>query len=94
MTDQDLRWVLQIALLGEVGPALRAVCYRIRGDDVTIQFYFDGQISAVDRESASCVITEVIAALPIHVRVSEEVIRCDWPARIPPDVPRVYHRRE
>lgn len=94
MTDQELRLVLQVALLGEVGPLLRAVCYRTRGDEVLIQFYFDRVISAEDRESASCVLTELIAALPSHVRVSEELIKCDWPARIPADIPRVYHRRE
>jgi hypothetical protein len=51
-------------------------------------------IAFEDRESAACVVTEAVAALPEHVRVSEELIQCDWPARIPPDLPRVYQRRE
>jgi hypothetical protein len=94
MTDLELRAVLQTALLGEVGPALRGVAYRLDGREVRILFYFDGPVSDEDRESAACVGTEVIAALPEDVRVVEEVIRLDAPARIPPDLPRVFHRRE
>lgn len=94
MTDQELRLVLQTALLGEVGPLLRAVGYRRRDGEVAIRFYFDGEISAEDRESASCVVTEVIAAVPADVCVSEQIIRCDAPERIPPEFPLAYHRRE
>lgn len=94
MTDQELRLVLQMALLGEVGPRLRAVCYHRWDEQVAIRFYLDGPIASEDRESAACVVTEVIAALPEHVRVSEELIRCDWPARLPVGVLRVYQRRE
>jgi hypothetical protein len=94
MTDPELRLVLQTALLGEVGRRLRAVCYRNRDEHVAIRFYLDGPIASEDRESAACVVTEVIAALPEHVRISEELIQCDWPARLPPNLPRVYQRRE
>lgn len=86
--------MLQTALLGEVGPRLRAVCCRNQDGHVAIQFYLDGPIASDDRESAACVVTEVIAALPEHVRISEELIQCNWPARLPPDLPRVYQRRE
>ena len=93
MNDQELRLVLQTALLGEVGSALRAVGYRASEGDVSIQFYLDGEISAEDRESAACVVTEVIAALPPEVRVSEELIRCDVPARVPAGSRLVFRRR-
>lgn len=94
MTHQELRLVLQTALLGEIGERLRAVAYRPGEDAVVIRFYFDGPIWDEDRESAACVVTEVIAALPAEVRVSEEVVRCDLPARIPIDLPLVFQRRE
>jgi hypothetical protein len=93
VTDQDLRLVLQTALLGEVGPALRGVAYRLDEREVGIRFYFDGPVSDEDRESASCVVTEVIASLPEDVRVVEEVIRLDAPARLPDDLRHVFHRR-
>lgn len=94
MIDQELRLVLQVALLGEIGPALRAVGYRRDGENLAVRFYFDGPIFHVDSESAACVVSEVIAALPEQVRVSEELVRCDFPARIPTDLPLVFRRRE
>lgn len=94
MTDPELRLVMQTALLGEVGPALRGVAHRVDGREVRIHFYFDGPVRDEDRESASCAVTEVIAALPEDGRVVEEVIRLDAPARLPGDLPRVFHRRE
>ena len=94
MRDVELRLVLQTALLGAVGPRLRAVSYERRGEDVEIGFWFDGPVSDEDRESASVAVTEVIAALPADVRVSEQVVRWDAPARIPPGIRRVYQRRE
>jgi hypothetical protein len=94
MRDHELRLVLQVALLGEVGPALRGVAYGQSEDGVTLHFYLDGPISAADRESAACVVTEVLAALPPEVRVSEELIRCDHPARVPTDLRLVFRRRE
>jgi hypothetical protein len=94
MIDQELRLVLQVALLGEVGPALRAVGYRRDGEGVTVRFHFDGPISHDDSESAACVVTELIAALPEEVRVSEELVRCDFPETIPTDLPLVFRRRE
>lgn len=94
LTDAELRLVLQMALLGEVGPRLRAVGYARRGEDVEVRFWFDGPVSDEDRESASVAVTEVIAALPVDVRVFEEVVRCDAPTRIPSGDPLVFRRRE
>lgn len=94
MTDPELRLVLQTALLGEVGPLLRAVGFRQEAETVGIRFYFDGPISDEDRESASCVVSEVLASRPEHVPVSGQVMRCDAPAPIPGDAWLVYRRRE
>jgi hypothetical protein len=94
MTDQELRLVLQVALLGEVGPALRAVVCQRRYSEVTIRFYIDGEISTSDRESAGFVAAEVNAALPETVRVTEELIRNDAPAKLPHEGLVVFQRRE
>lgn len=94
MTDPHLRLLLQTALLGEVGPALRGVACGREGREVRVRFFFDGPVSELDRESAACVVTEVIAGLPEDVRVMEDVIRLDAPARLPDDLPYVFHRRD
>jgi hypothetical protein len=39
------------------------------------------------------VVSEVIAALPEQVQVSEELVRCDFPERIPTDLRLVFRRR-
>ncbi|MBB4637985.1 hypothetical protein [Longimicrobium terrae] len=94
MNEQELRLVLQVALLGEVGPSLRAVAYDLQADRIAVRFYHDGVISDDERESASCVGTELMAALPHSITVSEELIRCDHPQQIPQDLPKVFRRRE
>lgn len=94
MTHQEVRLILQTALLGEIGSGLRAVAYQRGEDSLAIRFYFDGPISDDDRESAACVTTEVIAAMREGVRVSEELIRCDVPERIPADAALVFRRRD
>lgn len=94
VADRELRLLLQTALLGEVGCALRGVTYGLDGREVRIRFYFRGPIRDEDRESASRVVTEVIAGLPEDVRVAEEVIRLDAPARIPRDLPPVFLSRD
>jgi hypothetical protein len=94
MTDHELRLVLQVALLGEVGPRLRAVAFHRSKNEVEVSFYFDGWISEEDRESASVVATEVTAALPECVRVREKLVRCDSPAPITSEHPLVFRRRE
>ena len=94
MSHEEVARLLQIALVGEVSPALRWAGFSLAGRRVALVFFYDGPISDEDRESASCVETEVIAGLPDDVQVSTEVIRLDSPAR-PPEPDRwVYGRRE
>lgn len=85
---------LQQALLGEVVSHLRAVT--VEYDDQSVHFcaYFDGDVSEDDRESLSCVETEVMAALPSSNAVTHEAIRLDAPAPIPKDRTWVYYRAE
>lgn len=94
VTSDRVALVLQVALLGEVSPALRRVGFDHGPDDVTLRFFYDGPISDDDRESASCVETEVMAALPDDIRVTTEVERVDAPARLPTPERLAYSRRE
>jgi hypothetical protein len=90
----EIALVLQTALLGEVGPALRGVGFTVNDDTLVLSFQFDGPISDVDRESASCVETEVMAALRPSTRVSSAVIRADSPSPVKGVARWVYRRRE
>lgn len=94
MTDDEIALALQIALLGEVSAAMRGNSFMRRGNDVTLRFYFDGPVSEMDRESASCVETELIAALPAQAKVRTEIVRADAPAALPESGRWSYRRRE
>jgi len=85
---------LQQALLGEISSHLRAVTVKYDDQSVHFNAYFDDDISEDDRESLSCVETEVIAALPASNAVTHDAIRLDAPAPIPKDLTWVYHRAE
>lgn len=94
MTNGDLGLILQTALLGEVGGALRGVAFGMEDRTVRVRFWYDGPVSDEDRESAACVVSELYASLPDDWRVADEVIRLDAPARLPSDLLMVFHRRE
>jgi hypothetical protein len=94
MTHDQIAQLLQVALLGEVSAALRGVGFSLGGQDVILQFYFDGPISDEDRESASSIETEVIARLPDEARVSTNLMRSDMPARMTDPERWVFRRRE
>ena len=94
MTLDQVALLLQTALLGEVSPALRGVTVGVLGDRVSLVLYFDGPVSVEDRESASCVETELIASLPEALTVTSEVIRSDPPAQLVVLDRWVFRRRE
>lgn len=94
MTYDQVALVIQVALLGEVFPALRGVGFTLQGDKVQLVVFHDGAISEEDRESASCVETEVMAGLPRSATVVTEIIRADTPKLMPDPGRWVYRRRE
>jgi hypothetical protein len=85
---------VQRALLGEVPPALRGVTVGWHDDVIQLRSYFDGPISEVDRESMSCVATEVIADYAEPWTIEEEVIRWDAPEPMDCLAAWAYLRRE
>lgn len=88
------RLSIQRALLGEVSAQLRAVVFSIEGRKIDIRFYYDGKISGLDTESASCVETEIIADYEDADMIEVRCIRSDIPNLIDDGGVWVYHRRE
>lgn len=81
------------ALWGEVSPPLRAVRVNWDKDAVYLYFFYNGEISEEDRESAECVATEFISSYPEY-NLEVRILRLDYPARIPNEGELVYMRRE
>jgi hypothetical protein len=85
---------LNRALWGEVSPALRAAKIKCDEKSIHLFFYYDGEISEEDNESAECVATEVIADYPKH-KLEVDILRWDFPKPIPQNEgDLVYRRRE
>jgi hypothetical protein len=95
--SQSLRVTALLAvlygLIGEVSHSLRAV--RIKWGEKTIYLYFfyDGEISEEDCESAECIATEVISNFSEHT-LEVNILRWDHPKQIPNEGELVYKRRE
>ncbi len=83
------------ALWGEVSPALRASKVSWDDENVHLFFYYDGEISEEDRESAECVATEFISCYPEYM-LHVDIIRLDYPKSIPQSDEQelIYRRRE
>jgi hypothetical protein len=82
------------ALWGEVSPALRAARIKWNEKQVHLFFYYDGEISEKDHESAECVATEVIADFP-ELNFEVDILQWDYPKPIPQNEGElVYKRRE
>lgn len=80
-------------LIGEVSPSLRAM--RVKWDQKTIYlyFYYDGEISEEDRESAELIGTSIIANFSEH-SLDVNILRLDYPKAIPAEGELVFKRRE
>jgi hypothetical protein len=72
---------LSRALLGEVTASLRAVQFELSERRLDIFCIFNGDISDDDRESMSCVETEVMADFP-DASVQVHYLRIDRPAPV------------
>ncbi len=85
---------MMTALWGEVSPALRSVSIKWNEKMIHLFFFYDGEISDEDQESAECIATELIAHFPEH-ELEVDVIRLDYPKPLPKDKGElVYLRKE
>jgi hypothetical protein len=85
---------VQRALLGEVSPALRGVAVELSESVVWLRFYYDGEISEEDSDSATSVVAEVAGDLARPVQVRDSIDHLDTPAPLPSQATWVYRRRE
>lgn len=85
---------VQLALLGEISARLRAVAVSYDNSSIHLDCYYDGEILDEDRDSMSCVETEVLAVFPETHTTTHTLHRRDFPEPIPKDVAWVYARKE
>ncbi len=81
---QNLLWLLQRALLGEVHPQLRQASIEAdpKNRVVKLRFEYDGEPSDLVRESCSCVATEVLADFPAPWELDEQHIAVAFPQKL------------
>ena len=92
--EQRILLAFQVALLGEVSAKLRRVSVILDNESIHFDCYFDGEIDDDDRESMSCVESEVMSFFPDTQEITHKVIRCDAPEPVPKSGRSVYCRRE
>jgi hypothetical protein len=85
---------IQLALLGEISSEVRVISAEIEGEKLSLTWYFDGQPSELDIESASCTETELIADYPVDFELVTHLVQCDYPNIVPKIGIWVYARRE
>jgi len=84
------------ALLGAVTPNLRVVTIKISPEQkmVIVCFFYDGEISEEDFETANTAITEIISDFPPDYDLDDHIERIDYPNPIPLDGRVVFERKE
>lgn len=92
---RNLLLATQVALLGEISPAIRAVTVGWDASEIRLRAIVDGEPSEDDAESMECVGTEIIASFPEH-ELAVEVVRVDAPDSLEPHILKawVYSRKE
>jgi Bacterial toxin 50 len=102
MNDEDIELLTSLklsinrALWGAVIPSLRKVSLKWEPGDETayILFYHDGEINDAIEENYSCIHTEVQADFVFDPKIDFEVMRCDYPERLPQVNYTIYARKE
>jgi hypothetical protein len=92
--QSEVRLVAQRALLGEVTPRLRCVSFDIADGRLRARFEFDGDPTDEERECASVVMTNIIAALSPTILFTEEFLANPFPHPCNSLTIRVYARNE
>jgi len=81
------------ALTYEIFPSLRTVQLKWDAEKIYIFFFYNGEISEDDSESAECVATQMISNFN-NLLLEIEMVRLDDPAPIPKIGITAYHRYE
>ena len=89
----SVRRAMDVAMYLEISAPLRAIFVSYGEANIHFDSYFDGEVSDEDRESMSCIETELIA-MDDERRNSYSVHRKDYPEPLPKGDLCVYARRE
>ena len=92
-TYTELRISAQMALLGEVVPAVRGVAVDWGGTAIPMYFYNDGGISSELKDDFHSIGGEVVSFFS-DASIEEKIVRLDYPAEFPPHKFWVYRRKE
>jgi len=90
----DIRLSLQRALLDVITPSLRRVCYEMKNHNILLHFFYDIEISELERELASNAAAEVIADFPKDYAIDWKLERIGYPYQMPFAGHIVYNRYE
>jgi len=84
------------ALLGCVTPNLRMVTINVNEAQkvVKVCFFYDGEISEDDFDTANSALTEIISDFPPDYQLDDYIERIDYPNAIPIDGKIVFKRKE
>lgn len=84
------------ALLGSVTPNLRVVTINVNVEQKTVKicFFYDGEISEEDFDTANTAITEMISDFPPDYELDDHIERVDYPGAISIDGRIVFRRKE
>ena len=91
---ETVRIAIQEALIGKVSARLRKLFAEFGQTNIHLDSYFDGEVSAEDRDSMACVEAELTAAFPNNHRITHTVHRLDYPELIPKRRRCFFARRE
>lgn len=86
----------QRALLGSVTPNLRVVTIKVDNQKklVKVCFFYEGQISEEDFDTANTAMTEIISDFPSEYELEEHIERIDSPNPISIEGRIVFKRKE
>ena len=91
---ETVRIAIQEALIGKVSARLRKLFAEFGQTNIHVDSYFDGEVSAEDRDSMACVEAELTAAFPNNHRITHTVHRLDYPELVPKRRRCFFARRE
>jgi len=95
-----LKLSVQVGLLGNVFPNLRAVCVNSEENLIFVCFYCHGEVSDEDKELCESTLDEITADFfyasedkPV-IEFETPIVRLDYPKRMPLRGDWVYYRHE
>ena len=84
LSSINLRLSAITALFERIKPTLRRAYITESEGTIKLIFYYDGEITEEDEDMAGDAGAEVISDFPGPYMIEWELLRCDYPQKIPP----------